>query len=105
MKIYIAGPMSGVEHFNFPNFHKAASQLRNAGHEVVNPAEICPDTSLGWAECMKRDIVRMLECGAIALLDGWERSRGARIEAELAKSLGLRVDLLVCYLEPVEVSA
>ena len=43
-KVYIAGPMSGYEEFNFPAFNKAEELLRKSyGYEhVVNPAKLHP---------------------------------------------------------------
>jgi len=38
MKIYIAGPMSGLPEFNYPAFHAADAELRALGHETLNPA-------------------------------------------------------------------
>ncbi len=33
----------------------------------------------------------MLDCDALYMLDGWENSKGAIIEFELAKSLGIGI--------------
>lgn len=91
MRIYIAGPMTGKPSLNFPAFHATASQLREMGHEAVNPAEICPDPGMSWAACMRADLAQLLTCDAIVMLDGWMHSRGAALEHYLAVSLGLRV--------------
>jgi len=88
---YIAGPMTGLPDLNFPAFHERAAELRAAGFEVENPAEINPDPSAGWEACMRKDIPRLCTCDAILLLPGWEKSRGARLEALIARELGLMV--------------
>lgn len=93
MRVYIAGPMSGLPDLNFPAFHAEAARLRAIGFDVVNPAEINVDPSAGWAACMRADIVQLVTCHAIALLPGWEKSRGAALEWQIAKALGMRVML------------
>lgn len=89
MRIYIAGPMSGLPDLNFPAFHAAAAQLRASGYDAVNPAEINADPNAGWEDCMRADIAQLVTCKAIALLPGWEKSRGARLEAHIADQLGM----------------
>lgn len=90
-KIYIAGPMTGLPELNFPAFHAAAQELRAAGHDVINPAEINPDPGTAWEDCMRADIAQLVTCDAIFLLPGWERSRGASLEHHIARELGLRI--------------
>lgn len=79
-RIYIAGPMSGIEALNFPAFHAEAARLRALGYEVANPAEINPDPGTPWTECMFRDLRELIECDGIVMLPGWEASPGASIE-------------------------
>lgn len=90
-RVYLAGPMTGMPEMNFPAFHAAARALRGRGWDVVNPAEINPDPKAGWACCMRDDIAALVTCDTVAMLPGWERSRGARIEWFLGINLGLRV--------------
>lgn len=91
MKIYIAGPMTGYAELNFPAFHAEATRLRGLGFEIVNPAEIDIGPNPEWLAAMRADIRELVTCDGVALLPGWELSRGARIEQGLARDLGLRV--------------
>jgi hypothetical protein len=90
-RIYIAGPMTGFPLLNFPAFHAAAVDWRAKGWHVENPAEINPDPTAQWIDCMRADIPRLVTCDAIYLLPGWKLSRGARIEAHIARELGFAV--------------
>ena len=91
MRIYIAGPMTGMPEHNFPAFHSAAQRLRRAGWDVVNPAEnFSGRTDLPRADYMRADVAALVECDAIALLPGWEDSRGAKVEYLLAREMGLK---------------
>jgi hypothetical protein len=116
MKIYVAGPMRSIKEFNFPAFHAAAAALRAQGHTVFNPAEKDnerhgTDISKGNAAgCEKLateqhgfDLRTALgddlhwicaEAEAIALLPGWEKSKGATAEHATAVALGLQVIVL-----------
>lgn len=89
MKIYIAGPMTGLPRFNRPAFNHAALELSFEGHTILNPASL-PD-GLSQAEYM--DIcLAMLRCAdGVYLLKGWENSDGAIVERALAKKLGLEI--------------
>lgn len=100
MKVYVAGPMTGIEGWNYPAFHDAAARLRAAGHEVVNPAEL--GEKYGAPEEISEDPEKMADliieetdaletCEAIYLLRGWNRSRGTLRELRIAFSHGLEI--------------
>lgn len=88
--IYLSGPMTGMPDLNFPAFHAMAARLRAVGHAVVNPAELDHPTT-EWNECLRRDIVALMECYTVATLPGWEHSKGARLEVLIADRLGMAV--------------
>jgi hypothetical protein len=91
LKVYIAGPMTGYPDHNFPAFNEAAARWAAKGWEPVNPAELDGDPSLeGWRYFLKRDIALLMECDAIALLEGWQNSKGASLEKTVATALGIR---------------
>lgn len=90
-RIYIAGPMTGLSERNYPAFQAAAVQIRAWGYEVVSPVEINAGLeNEGWNACVRRDVAQLATCDAIYLLGGWPKSRGARIELQLARDLGLQ---------------
>lgn len=90
-RVYLSGAMSGHPDHNFPAFNDQAAKLRAAGYEVINPAELNPDTSMTWEECLRVDLRELCSCDAIALLPGWESSKGANLELHVAHRLGLKV--------------
>jgi hypothetical protein len=90
-RIYLSGPMTGLPDLNFPAFNAAAAQLRAQGLHVVNPAEINLDGTATWESCMRADIKALCDCTCIALMPGWEQSKGAHLELHIAHRLGLSV--------------
>lgn len=83
--------MTGIEDHNFPAFRVAGERFRKAGWDVVNPAEnFGGRTDLSRSTYLRVDVALLIQCGAIALLPGWEQSSGATLEAILAAELGLR---------------
>ena len=106
-RCYIAGPIAGVPDFR-ERFAAAVPAVEALGYEVVNPCDITPVDHEG--ECppgydpggdasghtssacfMRADLRVLLDCDAIYLLPGWFRSRGARVEAQVARACGLRI--------------
>lgn len=113
MRIYLAGPMRNIAHFNFPAFHSAAANLRAEGHQVFNPAErdiehhgvdiskgningceeqAAKEHGFNLREALKDDLEFIcLHADAVAVLPGWENSKGAQAEVATAKALGLAI--------------
>jgi hypothetical protein len=99
---YLAGPMTGYPQFNYPLFDKVAALLREQGYAVISPAELdgdtmrkialaSPDGSLiafegasghTWGDVLARDVKIVADTvEGIIFLPGWDKSRGARLEA------------------------
>ena len=93
MRVYLAGPMTGYEDYNYPAFHAMAEHLREQGHEVINPAEhFGGDQALPYRDYMRRDLGRLLhDVNAIVLLCGWAGSPGAYLEYLVAVATELRI--------------
>lgn len=91
-RVYISGPMTGLPGMNFEAFHTAAARLRELGFEVVNPVELHPaGVEKTWNEYLRGDLRALCECDLMVLLEGWEDSRGARLEWIVARGLGMDV--------------
>lgn len=90
MKVYIAGPMTGLPNYNYDAFHFAAEAWRAEGWEVLNPAEhFDGDQTLPRATYLRKAMETVLEADAIATLPGWLTSAGARLEMAMAVELAL----------------
>ena len=91
-RIYIAGPMTGYADHNYPAFHAAAERLREAGWDVINPAEnFGGRMDLPRESYLRADVALMVNCEAIAMLPGWQESSGAKLEYLLARAFGMAV--------------
>jgi hypothetical protein len=87
--IYIAGRIRGVENYQ-EAFAKAADDLRAEGLCVFNPAAANQE-GRPLHKIMSYVLGQLCECDTIALLPGWWRSGGARIEWMLAKYLKMKI--------------
>ncbi|WP_233268176.1 DUF4406 domain-containing protein [Vibrio metschnikovii] len=88
-KIYIAGPMTGLPDFNKPKFFKTEFNLRCENYTVLNPA-ILPD-GLEHHEYMEICLPMVRVSDAVYMLKGWENSKGANMEHDYARDIGLEV--------------
>jgi hypothetical protein len=98
LKLYIAGPMTGLPDFNYPAFFRAAADLAKVGHEPINPArsqgrEGCKT----WLDFMRASLLDLAACEGVAILPGWGDSRGAALEVHIARSLDLPVHPVLAW--------
>lgn len=92
MKLYISGKISGTDlDYVRRLFDKVATTLRALGHEVINPLCNGLSEAAPWEEHIAKDIINLIDCEGIYMLQGWEDSQGARIEHAVAKEIGLKV--------------
>lgn len=101
LPIYICGRMTYITHFNVEAFFDARDKLESEGFMVQLPSDLDDpdvvahlmrspngepeDSALTWGECLAMD-VRLIadEVGAVAVIPGWKRSKGARLETFVA---------------------
>ena len=103
-KLYLSGPMTGIEDYNRAEFDGAVLDLLGAGaDEVYDPAEHIDEyESLSHETCMalslreliaERPWVEDIEpyYDMLVSLPGWQDSAGARLEREVAEAIGIEV--------------
>jgi len=96
-RLYISGKITGEKNY-YAKFHEAAVTLEKAGYEPLNPAQDVATTG-NWNEMMREALTLMLACDGVALLPDWQNSKGALIEAGLARSVGIPARPLDAWLE------
>lgn len=89
LRIYIAGPMTGLPGLNLKAFKAAEEKLRKKGYDVFNPGTNPPGKTFRWY--MAVDLPEVIHSDGLALLPGWEGSKGARLEKTVATECGLDV--------------
>ena len=96
-KIYISGAIS---HHDMEErkaaFKATAAFCELCGFESVNPFDNVlhrrgVGDSADWRLHMKEDLKMLLDCDAICMMDGWEESKGATLEHDVASTCGLTV--------------
>ena len=75
MKIYLSGKISGTD----------------LTHTRKRFSDVADKLQAPWEAHMAKDIIDLLQCEGIYMLQGWEDSQGARIEHAVAKELGKAV--------------
>ena len=95
-RIYISGPMTGIEPREYRRrFREAETILRRHGYGCINPCRVWPcrfpwlyrlmnallGKRLTYAVILAYDLILLMtRADGIAMLPGWQASRGAQIE-------------------------
>lgn len=92
--LYIAGPMTGIEDYNYPAFNRAELALRRRGFDVLNPVDSEEEwegeyQQAPWDWYLRRALRMLTYAEGVALLPGWHNSRGAGLERTVADRLGM----------------
>lgn len=91
-KVYISG---AIAHYDLEErkaaFGNAERFLALKGYNHVNPFKNGLPDEAHWREHMRADIALLLGCDYIYMLRGWELSKGAKLELDVASSCGIEV--------------
>ena len=92
-KIYISG---AIEHYDLAERQKAFKNAedyirKEIGAEPVNPFNNGLPADAHWREHMRADIRLLMDCDWIFMLPGWQLSKGAKLEFDVATSCGIKV--------------
>lgn len=96
VRIYISGPMTGYEKFNFDEFNKMENDIliNFDGVSVVNPVAISKKVEAvkenpTYVDYLREDFRELIDCDAVILLDGWRDSGGCQKEVSIARFLNI----------------
>lgn len=81
--------MLGRPDNNIDEFNEAEDLLLKAGYWVLNPTSNGLSDSASYEDHMRADLRMLSVADALAFLPDWEKSRGARLEIEVAHALNI----------------
>jgi len=95
-RVYISGPMTGLDNFNKAAFESAAEHLKSLGFETVSPHDVIVAEKYKrkddpWDQFMRADIADIMTCDSVFMIHGWVNSKGAKIERDIASMMGLEI--------------
>jgi hypothetical protein len=92
-KIYISGKITGLPMEEvIEKFNNCEKQLQEEGFITFNPIKISPySEEKTWEDYMVSDIEALFKCDAIYMMLDWGQSKGARIEYQIAKEMGIQI--------------
>ena len=89
-KIYISGKITGIEKEALIKFDDVQVYL-STEFITINPMRLKHAHDKTWESYMRECLKALLLCECIYMIEGWENSKGAMIEFNLACDLGMKV--------------
>lgn len=89
-RVYLSGPITNTK--NYKGLFMFAEALVDFGEaeQIYNPAAQIPASS-SWEQAMHRCLSEITNYDTIVMLPGWNVSRGARLESDVALACGIHV--------------
>ena len=88
-QLYLCGAISNNPNYK-KEFEEAYNKLQKAGYAIVSPIYFCNE-EWEWEQCM-RECIRVLSTEkAIAIIGDISNSKGAKLEIEIGKTLGMEI--------------
>lgn len=89
MRLYIAGPMTGIPELNKGSFEVAKRLLMAVGHRATTPFDVAARRGISQdedsiAELLGADFKEIQESDGVVLLPGWDESLGTFAEIAFA---------------------
>lgn len=98
MRIYLIGAVTGKPNDNRGTFEAVRSELLRAGYDCDIPHDFI-EKGTPWGEAMCISINHLTryswwlgyhsDYDAVAMLDGWEESKGASLEHDICEAIGM----------------
>jgi len=94
---YLSGPISHedkkIEQDNLAKFYLIEEMLNARGARCINPADHGASGNRTYEDYLVQDIILIFAHRPdMYFMKGWQESRGARLEHELAIQLGLNIE-------------
>lgn len=91
-KIYICGAITGLNPVRCRAlFQIAQNKIATNWRVVLNPFDNGLGDDASWEDHMRADIKMLMECDAMYVVNDISNSKGAKIELNLARALGITV--------------
>lgn len=91
-KCYISGKITGLSIEEYTReFEQAKKEVEEMGYIPVSPIDLPHEHDKEYSSYMKEDLIEMLKCDYIYLIQNYVSSNGCRIEYKLSLEVGIGI--------------